>query len=37
MNTGKYIYSQFVEFLPKRVFDGILEKYNVKTCKYMEN
>ncbi|MGI5834807.1 MAG: IS4 family transposase [Bacteroidales bacterium] len=28
MNTGKYIFSQFVEFLPKRVFDGIVKKYN---------
>ena len=28
MNTGKYIFSQFVEFLPKRVFDGIVKRHS---------
>ncbi len=23
MNTGKYVFSQLIEFLPKRIFDGI--------------
>lgn len=27
MNTGKYIFSQLVEFLPQRTFDGIVMKY----------
>lgn len=27
MNTGKYIFSQLVEFLPQRVFDRIVMKY----------
>ena len=27
MNSGKYVFSQLVEFLPKRIFDGIVEKY----------
>ena len=27
MNSGKYVYSQLVEFLPKRIFDGIVKKY----------
>ena len=27
MNTGKYIFSQMVEFLPQRVFDGFVIKY----------
>lgn len=27
MNSGKYLFSQLVEFLPKRVFDGIVKKY----------
>ena len=27
MNTGKYIFSQLVEFLPQRVFDTIVMKY----------
>ena len=27
MNSGKYLFSQLVEFLPKRVFDGIVRKY----------
>ena len=26
MNTGKYVFAQLVEFLPKRIFDGIAEK-----------
>lgn len=27
MNSGKYVFSQVVEFLPQRVFDGIVAKY----------
>ena len=27
MNTGKFVFSQLVEFLPQRVFDGIVSKY----------
>jgi hypothetical protein len=27
MNTGKYIFSQLIEFLPQRVFDRIVMKY----------
>jgi hypothetical protein len=28
MNQGKYVYSQFTDFLPKRIFDGLVAKYN---------
>lgn len=28
MNSGKYLFSGLVEFLPKRVFDGIVKKYS---------
>lgn len=28
MNTGKYVFSQLVEFLPQRVYDGIVSKYD---------
>lgn len=27
MNSGKYVFSQLVAFLPKRTFDGIVKKY----------
>ena len=27
MNTGIYIYAQLIEFLPQRIFDGIVMKY----------
>ena len=27
MNSGKYLFGQLVEFLPKRIFDGIVKKY----------
>ncbi|WDZ99420.1 DUF4372 domain-containing protein [Mucilaginibacter sp. SJ] len=27
MNQGKYVFSQLLEFLPQRVFDGIVKKY----------
>lgn len=27
MNSGKYMFSQLVEFMPKRTFDGIVKKY----------
>lgn len=27
MNNGKYIFSQLTSFLPKRIFDGIVQKY----------
>jgi len=28
MNQGKYVYLQLTDFLPKRVFDGLVTKYN---------
>jgi hypothetical protein len=28
MNTGKYVFSQLIEFLPARVFDRLVEKYD---------
>lgn len=28
MNSGKYLFSQLTDFLPRRVFDGIVEKYD---------
>lgn len=28
MNQGKYVFSQLVEFLPKRVFDGIVKRHD---------
>jgi len=28
MNSGKYVYSQLIEFLPQRVFDGFVAKYS---------
>ena len=28
MNQGKYVFAQLTEFLPGRVFDGIVDKYN---------
>jgi len=28
MNTGKYVFAQLIEFLPQRVFDRLVEKYN---------
>ena len=28
MNQGQYIYSQLTDFLPKRIFDGIVVKYD---------
>ena len=28
MNQGQYIYSQLTDFLPKRIFDGLVVKYN---------
>lgn len=28
MNSGKYLFSQLVEFLPKRIFDGIVKKFS---------
>lgn len=28
MNNGKYIFSQLIEFLPQRVFDGFVTKYS---------
>ena len=27
MNQGKYVYSQLTDFLPKRIFDGLADKY----------
>lgn len=28
MHTGKYVFAQLIEFLPQRVFDGIVDKYS---------
>jgi hypothetical protein len=28
MNQGKFVYSQLTDFLPKRVFDGLVDKYH---------
>lgn len=28
MNHGKFVFAQITEFLPKRIFDGIVQKYN---------
>ena len=28
MNQGKYIFSQLIDFLPRRTFDGIVETYD---------
>jgi hypothetical protein len=28
MNHGKYVFAQIIEFLPQRVFDSIVSKYN---------
>ena len=28
MNHGKYVFSQLVEFLPQRIFDRLVTKYN---------
>lgn len=28
MNKGKYVFAQLIEFLPQRVFDGIVDKYS---------
>jgi hypothetical protein len=28
MNQGKYVFLQVSYFLPRRVFDGIVKKYN---------
>ena len=27
MSSGQYVFSQLVDFLPKRTFDGIVNKY----------
>jgi len=27
MNQGKFVYSQLTDFLPKRIFDGLVDKY----------
>ena len=35
MNTEKYIFAQKIEFLPQRVFDGIVAKY--KGNKYVKH
>ncbi len=35
MNQGKYVFAQIVEFLPQRVFDGIVLKY--KGNKYVKH
>jgi len=28
MNSGKYVFSQFADFLPRRVFDMIVKRYD---------
>jgi hypothetical protein len=28
MNQGKYVYAQIIEFLPRRIFDRMVKKYN---------
>ena len=28
MNKGKYIFAQLTDFLPRRVFDRLVEKYS---------
>jgi len=28
MNNGKYVFTQLIDFLPKRVFDGIVDRYS---------
>src|SRR5512137_1492823 len=28
MNKGKYVFAQLVEFLPQRIFDGLVLKYS---------
>ena len=28
MNQGKYIFAQLTDFLPRRVFDRLVEKYS---------
>ncbi|NQU81061.1 MAG: DUF4372 domain-containing protein [Bacteroidetes bacterium] len=28
MNQGKYVFAQFIDFLPHRVFDWLVYKYN---------
>ncbi len=28
MNTGKNVFSQLIEFLPKRIFDGIVMRHS---------
>jgi hypothetical protein len=28
MNQGKFVFSQLTDFLPKRIFDGLVTKYN---------
>jgi len=35
MNQGKFVYSQFTDFLPKRAFDGFVDKYDGN--KYVEH
>lgn len=35
MNTGKYIFAQMIEFLPQRVFDRFVAKY--ESNKYVKH
>jgi len=32
MNSGKYVFAQLVEFLPQRIFDRIVFRYNGNKC-----
>lgn len=36
MNQGKYIFAQLTDFLPRRVFDGIVSKYNVDNPEHVD-
>jgi hypothetical protein len=35
MNQGKYVFAQIIEFLPKRIFDRLVDKYD--GSKYVEH
>ncbi|MDP4290191.1 MAG: DUF4372 domain-containing protein [Bacteroidota bacterium] len=35
MNQGKYVFAQIIEFLPQRIFDRIVEKYQAN--KYVKH
>ena len=37
MNQGKFVFSQLIDFLPQRMFDRIVEKYNGNKPLWIEN